>query len=414
MSVVLNRLPSVGGGRLHRLLFRPRYKPTVFRSLPYVPCELLFPQPRKPFRTLHTTGDIDARYIFERPLSYGCEGETSIYTDTSLGGAPPSNQVVIKTFHTNTRTNPLPEHLIPGFDTESWPSEIPATLYFANSRCPAAFSAGDDKCRTGAGFMYATDYFVISTPNGKEWRLVTPYTEKGTLEILAALLKHRGMRPGVLDRIYRSRFRGILEALHEMHDAGYCHDDVKMENIFVSSTNAFLLGDLGNVREHNHEFHTNVDPSAFRRADAERAVCSYMAFLRAASGEIGWFDAAFEKRDEEWSRFYWRYRERKVPMTTGELLREEEFWAEEKAGTMKEREGFERDVDEMRKQVREWKAGGTRPGWWKDDEVESGNTWWGGGGRRSAVERELKCADVGFMEKLMMPGASKAKSGTKA
>ena len=69
--------------------------------------------------------------------------------------------------------------------------------------------------------MYATDYFVVKGEGGEGWRLVTPYLEKGTLEMLAGVVRRRGLRPGEVDAVYRERFRGVLGALKDMHDAGY-------------------------------------------------------------------------------------------------------------------------------------------------------------------------------------------------
>lgn len=147
----------------------------------------------------------------------GCEGATSVYHDLISG-----NDVVIKEFFRGVRKNPLPEHLGHMSSDGKWPAEIPATLYFANSNAPGEFEAGLEEKRRKGGFIYAIDYFwVDGWLGGGGWRLVTPFLTSGTLETLAGLVRHCKMTPKELDLLYRKRFRGVLEALKEMHDIGY-------------------------------------------------------------------------------------------------------------------------------------------------------------------------------------------------
>ncbi|TGZ76622.1 hypothetical protein EX30DRAFT_389926 [Ascodesmis nigricans] len=331
---------------LYRLSQRPRFEPTIFHS-DHLPLSTIFPAPAKPFRRLQgtTNPNIDDRYEFIKPLGNGCEGCTAIYRDTHRG----NQLVVIKSFFQGVRTNPLPEHLRTHFRGEGswnprgrWPSEIPSTLYFTSINAPGEFHMRDDGRRLNGGFVYALDYFWVEEgvggwwwPGGgmrhagRGWRLVTPFLSYGTLETLAALLRKRGCAPDEVDRVYRRRYRGILEALAMMHEAGYTHDDVKLDNIFISPTNTFLLGDLGNVREHDHAFHHSSiahssssilppsPPSASLLpsppgllpppttaakqqqtqgiADVTHAIRTYLTFLRLSSGRQEWFDDVFSR-----------------------------------------------------------------------------------------------------------------------
>ncbi|KAA8909838.1 hypothetical protein FN846DRAFT_766231, partial [Sphaerosporella brunnea] len=194
---------------------------------------------------------------------------------------------------------------------ERWPAEIPATLYFANVDAPGEFSLGtDERRRRNGGFIYALDYFWVKDGG---WRLVTPFLKRGTLETLAELVRKKALSPSEVDAVYRRRFREVVEALAKMHERGFSHDDVKMDNIFVADTGAFLLGDLGNVREHGHCYHSHTPDvhtglADYSQGDTERAVRSYLSFLRSACADSTVFDREFRAKDEGWARFYWRYK----------------------------------------------------------------------------------------------------------
>ncbi|KAF8541092.1 hypothetical protein BDD12DRAFT_879498 [Trichophaea hybrida] len=244
----------------------------------------LFPPPSTPHRHLNRkTKNIDFRYTFIKVLGLGREGIASIYHDS------------------------LRAHLQQlGAGNGKWPAEIPATLYFANSNALGEFEVRREERREIRRFIYAMDYFWVD----------------GWMAGWEELLKHCGMSPSELDMVYRRRFRGVLMALREMHRAGYTHDDVKMDNIFISATNSFLLGDLGNVREHEHVYHAREDIHTeaidYSQGDTQCAVRSYLSFLRLACGERRCFDSEFHARQEEWSRFYWRYK--KMGATACEML----------------------------------------------------------------------------------------------
>jgi len=202
-------------------------KPTKFHYPPGLSPLILFPPPPTPHRHFdRRTKNIDSRYTFIKVLGLGREGSASVYHD-SLSG----KKVVIKGFFQGVRKNPLPVHLQKLGGDGKWPAEIPATLYFANANAPGEFETGREERRGKGGFIYAVDYFwVDSWLGGSEWRLVTPFLRFGTLETLAELLKQRGMSPSELDMVYRRRFRGVLVALREMHQAGYVCTHTSREN----------------------------------------------------------------------------------------------------------------------------------------------------------------------------------------
>lgn len=179
------------------------------------------------------------------------------------------------------------------------------------------------------------------------------------------------------------------------------HDDVKMDNIFISPTNSFLLGDLGNVREHAHDLHTLKDihtgAKDYRVGDTQRAIRTYLTFLRVSCGDKRWFDYEFGARREEWSKFYWRCKDSNA--TAKELLWSDPFWAEGEGA----REGlcneFEAQIDKMREEIRRWKLGETKqPEWYVGEKCENccykRMAW-----DSTNVENELACVCCGFMER---------------
>lgn len=230
---------------LWRLSQSARFQPTIFHPHPSgVHYTTIFTRPHTPIRILDPkTLNIDDRYEFVRPLGFGCEGCTAIYKDKEADG----DLVVVKSFFTGVRKNPVPEHLREHFGADrawwevwglggrgSWPSEIPATLYFAGLNATAGESAGKDE----GGFVYAVDYFWAKRGLGSGWalpgmemgksgegsggwKLVTPFLAAGTLETLAEMVKYLGMRPEEVDGMFRRRYRGVLKGLAEMHEAGY-------------------------------------------------------------------------------------------------------------------------------------------------------------------------------------------------
>jgi len=221
----------------------PRQIPTLFPPAPGddlnpPTVQHLIPLPQeKPFRTIdkHTL-DIDGgRYLYIKTLGRGYEGEGRVYLDTQQPGG--GGKVVIKTFFGGTRVNPLPGHLFgvfnPGVESwyrlivrpinwmlagsglwgaavSSWPVEIPATLWFGRG------GSGE------SGLVRALDYFYVKNRLfGKQWQLVMPYYEDGTVDDLAFLVRRLGLKPDEVDSVYRRDFLRFLESLGRMHEDGY-------------------------------------------------------------------------------------------------------------------------------------------------------------------------------------------------
>lgn len=185
--------------------------------------------------------NIDDRYLFVKDLASGQEGKADLYIDQQDGGT-----VVVKTFNSLAR-NGLPTSICDDFAnyTTTWPAEIEASLLLGTHD-------------NNSGYVPVVDYFILQTPSsGWTWALVTPFITGGTLANLAAderdTLNKR--TTDQLDATYRPSFEAMLSQLRGLHDAGYCHDDVKPDNIFIKDPEHFLLGDLGNVRHAGHPWH---------------------------------------------------------------------------------------------------------------------------------------------------------------
>lgn len=317
------------------------------------------------------------RYKYVRDLGQGREGVVSLYEDVLADGF-----VVIKSWFRQGR-NPLPDNLLPlfaGKDNDisktmtntgreiglrNWPTEIEASLIFGglHSSNPgwtvmnASSSGGDDNVigrpyGETYGILPAIDYFVglrkgdslALTSTGREaalrkheqqyrlpWYLVMPLAGK-SLEDLAEEMRRNNTLgqdevdgPSALitdiDKKYRPGFDGALVALGRLHSEGYCHDDMKIDNVFTGKrrNEQFILGDLGNVRQVNHPYHQTVDFTGrnhwkdCRADDVRRLLMSYLYFLREVSirndgmGSTV-FDYEFQYvRRAPWARLYWRF-----------------------------------------------------------------------------------------------------------
>ena len=77
---------------------------------------------------------------------------------------------------------------------------------------------------------------------------MTPSIEAGNLLDLAKATRFHERTPQKLDKTLRPVLEATLENLRPLHKAGYCHDNIKPENIFVADTKHWLLGALGSVR----------------------------------------------------------------------------------------------------------------------------------------------------------------------
>jgi len=274
--------------------------------------------PEHPVRYGNET-HIDDRYVFMRHLGQGGEGKTAIYVDTTT-----DELVVVKTYNYGKRGNAIPERLRPLFSayTTQWRNEIEASIRFGQWR----------EQQFSRFFVPVKDYFILQSSTDKTWTwsLVTPFIQGGTLVNLAKQSRGREQSPAELDRTYRPVLHSILKVLAPMHVDGYCHDDVKLDNIFVSVSDPkhWLLGDLGQVRHEGHAMHKSwgwKDRNQWadcRINDVRRLLKTYIAFLRDASGNPEGFDRAFVEREEVWSQFYWEWMARPVDAeTTVELSR---------------------------------------------------------------------------------------------
>lgn len=256
-------------------------------------------------------------------LGSGCEGTTFTYDDHVIKTFNPSKPLrnCIPAEQSARWTSSL------GRQSARWPSEIPASILLAGREEAAA---------ADTGFVPVTDFFLASaeydaTPH---WHLVSPLVPNGNLFNLARRLHSDGSSPPdfrTLDERFRPAFHTALETLQKLHDAGFCHDDIKPENIFIGPdpTTDWLLGDLGNLRHLNHPYHTsriwqiNAQLPECRANDAFRLVKTHLAFLRAASATTPYhpyqeepepepetatqntFNKALFAGKEPWSRLYW-------------------------------------------------------------------------------------------------------------
>ncbi|TDZ67531.1 hypothetical protein CTRI78_v002833 [Colletotrichum trifolii] len=252
-------------------------------------------------------------------LGKGREGEVFTY-----------NNSVIKVY--DDQSSPF-RNCVPdvGDGAKRWPTEIPVTLIMGGRRdssVPPHHDAYKDS------YVPVQDYFLAATNPSQppKWHLVTPFYKSGTLSKLAKKLRHSPERPTYheVDATFRPSFEALLSALDELHLAhNLCHDDVKLDNIFVASERdprRWKMGDLGNAREPGHPYHsaplwTSDTPQLrdCRANDALRLTKSYVEFVRVASGNPTDFDDAFFRGVEPASRFYWTVARNPVPLSAGDV-----------------------------------------------------------------------------------------------
>ncbi|KAI4928722.1 hypothetical protein J4E85_005340 [Alternaria conjuncta] len=225
-------------------------------------------------------------------LGEGWEGKVFAYEDS-----------VIKTF--TPGRSPF-RNCAP--DASKWPTEIPASLQFGGS-------AADDANATKNGFLPVRAHFMASTAPGEpaEWHLVTPLLKGGNLRSLANNLSslETPMAQSQVDERYRPAFNQLLENLGTLHSAGYCHDDIKPANIFVQDESHWAIGDLGNIREVSHPYHSsriwneNDQLEDCRANDVLRALQTYLKFIQTSVAEEDDFNAALYEGQTPLSRLFW-------------------------------------------------------------------------------------------------------------
>ncbi|KAK2006848.1 hypothetical protein LZ32DRAFT_668449 [Colletotrichum eremochloae] len=294
----------------YREAMRIKYLPTVFDNLSEYDEAVLTStgwEPNMDVTNTERSALLDNRRHWKR-LGKGREGETFTFNNT-----------VIKVY--DEESSPFRNCML---GTEGpprrWPTEIPISLVmggYEGSPSPPGNNPNKEM------FVPVKDYFLATADplQPPKWHLVTPFLKSGTLKNLAKKLRASGDASGglshrELDCAFRPSFESLLAALEDLHEAhNLCHDDVKLDNVFVGSESdpgRWKLGDLGNAREPGHPYHATVlwtdDTPQLRdcRAnDALRLTRVYLQFLRRAGGDPGAFDEALFRGVEAFSRLYW-------------------------------------------------------------------------------------------------------------
>ncbi|CAE7008063.1 hypothetical protein P3342_002603 [Pyrenophora teres f. teres] len=227
-------------------------------------------------------------------LGEGWEGKVFAYKDS-----------VIKTFTPGRSPfrNCAPHTAI------KWPTEIPASLKFGG------IGPDHDPNTTYRRFLPVKAYFMASSSPGApaEWHLVTPLLDGGNLGTLAEHLysSERPRSHREIDAIFRPVFNRLLTSMSTLHDAGYCHDDIKPSNIFIQDESHWMIGDLGNVREVFHPYHSsriwtdNRQMGDCRANDAVRALKAYLKFIQSSIAYDNEFNVAILGGREPMSRLLW-------------------------------------------------------------------------------------------------------------
>jgi hypothetical protein len=262
--------------------------------------------------------DLVAKRAAWEMLGKGWEGKVFAYEDS-----------VIKTF--TPGRSPF-RNCAPDTITK-WPTEIPASLRFGGLSRPVHLSdtgSRRDSNTTFDGFLPVKGYFMASTTPGNpaEWHLVTPLL-KGNLNTLAKQLS-TSAKPTTfreVDALYRPAFDGLLRSMVRLHSAGFCHDDIKPANIFVQDELHWVVGDLGNVREVSHPYHTskmwedNNQLQDCRANDVVRALQSYLKFVQSSASNSDEFNAAFYEGSEPLIGLFWWTLANAQSMSAEELRR---------------------------------------------------------------------------------------------
>jgi hypothetical protein len=246
-------------------------------------------------------------------LGSGWEGSTFTYND-----------VVIKTF--TPRRSPFRNCALCEPHSK-WPTEIPASLYFGNLMASGITNTSSGE--TTSAFLPVMAHFLAATEPGSapEWHLVTPFLPEGNLRKLSKKIHgtQNARSSRALDAEYRPAFNRLLRTLDGMHRSGFCHDDIKPDNIFIRDEAHWVLGDLGNVRHVSNRYHSsriwsnNKQLPDCRANDALRALKSYMKFLRSASNDRSSFDAEFFERRVPFSKLFWSTISDPLTMTAEDL-----------------------------------------------------------------------------------------------
>ncbi|KFA76523.1 hypothetical protein S40288_01518 [Stachybotrys chartarum IBT 40288] len=307
--------------RTYRQALTQKYSPTRYNSLTKEDEELLHSQRWRwdeqdgaatQIRGSYSRADLWANRHRWQKLGSGFEGKTFKYGGT-----------VIKSFR--ARNAPF-RNCVPGVAGDEplrWPTEISAQLVLSGL-------AESDSIPADATFLPTVDYFLgpDSTRGWPEWYLVTPLLPSGNLEQLARQLRRsdRKYTARDVDIIFRPSLEQVLGILDTMHTTKeLCHDDIKLDNVMSTTTSTqgsdidnpekkthWLLGDLGNVRQPSHPYHSSILWWKFnnnlqdcRENDVVRLLKSYIIFLRASVDNVAAFDEEFFQGLQPWSRLFW-------------------------------------------------------------------------------------------------------------
>lgn len=276
-----------------------------------------FGAPRRKLQSRSKRPDIEDNHFRDHILSQrehwtslgkGWEGKVYSYKDS-----------VIKTFTPGRSPfrNCAPDTEDVG---QKWPTEIAASLRFGGHKHnnPEAQTTDDEDAYASTalhGFLPVKSYFKAAQSEGQEeeWHLVTPLLKGGNLKDLAKkvvknpkLTKTRDM-----DAYFRPVFEVLLSDIQRLHEANYCHDDVKPNNIFIANRTHWVLGDLGNLRHVTHPYHSsqlwadNDQLRDCRANDVMRLLKSYMQFLKRSTNNDKVFNDEFMEGKEPFSRLFW-------------------------------------------------------------------------------------------------------------
>ncbi|CBY00739.1 hypothetical protein LEMA_P018690.1 [Plenodomus lingam JN3] len=260
----------------YRLSLAAKYSPTTF-SFDYQATRALLEKPVNQETSFQQ--NLIAHRALWKVLGKGWEGTVYTY-----------NESVIKTF---LPQSPL-RNCAPGEDNVKWPTEIPGNLYFGGTGLGNQIEDDSQttRNRTSDGFLPVEGFFKISTSpsDPPEWHLVTPLLRNGNLNTLAKKLLQEEQSKTVHERDVRFRpaFNQLLVTLDTLHSSGYCHDDIKPDNIFVRDESHWVLGDLGNLRNILHPYHksrlwkSNQQLADCRANDTIRLLKSYLKFIRSS------------------------------------------------------------------------------------------------------------------------------------
>lgn len=264
--------------------------------------------PPLPVRYLNGTS-IGDRYIFQEEFGGGSEDSASVYVDTS------TNELVVLKTWVSTLANLrsfIPSGLEVSFNdyTNKWPSEIEANLLLQSWNL------------NSTAYVPVKDYFVLDSGDGEwVWAMISPYLEDGNLYTLANTPEIQQHSSQKLDRAFRPAFNSLLQRLSNLHRAGYCHDDIRPDNVLVENSTHWVLGGLGSVRQIDHPWHTSTlwrrekQKRDCRKNDVHGMLKTYVSFLRQAAASDAAFGSSFFAEAQAWGRLYWDYMRAPVSAT---------------------------------------------------------------------------------------------------